>query len=136
MKRLFILSLAGFLVSCSSTECLSGTCADVDTTIKYTPSSDDYVAQNKKQTYVSLKGSSTKKPVVAKKDTVVIIQKIVVKEVVVPKKEVVPTPKPKAVKKPKAVVKTEKPNAPTLKEAQMLNFDATGQRPYDPILFK
>lgn len=131
MKRLFILSLAGFLVSCSTTECVSGTCADVDTTIKYTPSSKDYVAQAKKQTYVSPKGSSTKKPMIAKKDTVVIVQKVVVvKEVA--KKEVAPT----AIKSPKAVVKTEKPNAPTLQEAQMLNFDATGQRPYDPILFK
>lgn len=132
MKRLFIiLSLAGFLVSCSTTECVSGTCADVDTTIKYTPSSKDYVAQAKKQTYVSPKGSSTKKPIVAKKDTVVIVQKVVVvKEMA--KKEVAP----KVVKKPKAVVKTEKPNAPTVKESQMSNFDATGQRPYDPILFK
>lgn len=136
MKRLFIiLSLAGFLVSCSTTECVSGTCADVDTTIKYTPSSKDYVAQNKKQTYVSPKGSSAKKPIVVKKDTVVIVQKVVVvKEMA--KKEVAPTPKPKVVKKPKAVVSGEKPNAPTVKESQMLNFDATGQRPYDPILFK
>lgn len=132
MKNLFfILTFAGFLASCSSTECIGGVCADVDTSIKYIPKDDDYVAQNKKQTYVSPKGSSTKKPVVAKKDTVVIIQKIVVKEVVVPKKEVAPTPKPKAVKKPKTVVKVE----PTETQINQIQKDFNGAKPYNPILF-
>ena len=132
MKNLFfILTFAAVLSACSSTECLSGTCADVDTTIKYTPSSDDYVAQNKKQTYVSSKGSSTKKPTVAKKDTVVIVQKVVVvKEVV--KKEVAPTPKPKVVKKSKAVVKTE----PIDVQIDQIPADFNGSKPYNPILFK
>ena len=133
MKNLFfILTFAATLSACSSTECIGGTCADVDTSIKYVPKDDDYIAQGKKQTYVSPKGSSTKKPVVAKKDTVVIIQKIVVKEVVAPKKEVAPTPKPKAVKKAKAVVKAE----PIETQIDQIQKDFNGAKPYNPILFQ
>jgi len=132
MKNLFfILTFAAVLSACSSTECIGGACVDVDTTIKYTPSSDDYVAQNKKQTYVSPKGSSTKKPAATKKDTVVIVQKVVVvKEVA--KKEVAPTPKPNAVKKPKAVVKAE----PIQTQIDQIPADFNGAKPYNPILFK
>jgi hypothetical protein len=132
MKNLFfILTFAAVLSACSSTECIGGACADVDTTIRFKPTDNDYVAQNKKQTYVSPKGSSTKKPTVAKKDTVVVVQKIVVvKEV--PKKEVAPTPKPKVVKKPKAVVKTE----PTDIQIDQIPADFNGSKPYNPILFK
>ena len=132
MKNLFfILTFAGFLASCSSTECIGGACADVDTTIRFKPTDNDYVARNKNQTYVLPKGSSTKKPIAAKKDTVVIVQKVVVvKEVA--KKEVVPTPKPKAVKKPKAVVKAE----PTDVQIDQIQKDFNGAKPYNPILFQ
>jgi len=131
MKNLFLFTLffAGVILASCGTKERIGEAFLVDTTIKYTPGSKDYAAQRKKQTYLSPKGNSTKKPSATKKDTVVIVEKVMVV------KETAPTPKPKAIKKAK-VAKAEPTGVPTLQESQMLNFDAQGQKPYNAILFK
>lgn len=130
---LFTLIIAGVvLASCSTTECIGGACAEVDTTFKYNPTEADYVAQAKKATKVSQKGAFVKKAAV-KKDTVVIVQKVIVKEVVkevAPKKE---TAKPKvfATKKQEA-----KKNEAVNVEAMLGEKDLNGVKPYNPILFR
>lgn len=139
--RLIILLFAAVhLTACKTTECVGGYCADVDTSNVYMPQKEDYLAQEKKQTYLSQKGNAKK--FVVKKDTVfgierVVVERVVVKEVVkkevAPKKEVVKeVPKKEAAK----VVKPAKvaPKVET-KEILFQDFNGNGVKPYNAILF-
>jgi hypothetical protein len=130
MKKLTILLFAAvFLAACKTTDCVGGYCSDVDTSNVYIPQKEDYLAQEKKQTYLSQKGNSAKK-FVAKKDTVVVVQKVVVvKEV--PKKEVEPKKEAAKVVKP---AKVQAPKGET-KEILFQDFNGSGEKPYNAILF-
>lgn len=130
--RLIILLFAAVhLTACKTTECVGGYCADVDTSNVYVPQKEDYLAQEKKQTYLSQKGSAKK--VASKKDTVVVVKKVVVvKEVVkeVSKKEVAPKKEAAKVVKPAKVA----PKVET-KEILFQDFNGNGVKPYNAILF-